>query len=172
MVKRAVRLGVAMGVFGIAGGYLIVTFLPQPFGVLMPIGGLAVPILMLWPHWFDRGGDSWRQRLVRRLGTVAAAAPVASAISVLLVLTTPYIAWTERIHRESLERQGRSETEVVAALDQHRVTPVHFVLDGAFLAVAPGLIATLVTMGAGAVVWRRRKVSTDARAIATSIRRS
>lgn len=172
MLKRAVMLGVAMGLFGIGGVFLVVTFLPAPFGILIPILGLAIPILMLWPHWFDRDGDGWRQGALRRLGTIVAAAPVASAVSVLLVLTTPYIAWTETVHRQSLEQQGKSEAEIVSALEQHRAVPAHFALDGLYLTLAPGLIASLVTMGAGAIVWRRRNARSDARAIATPIRRS
>jgi hypothetical protein len=169
--KRALVLGVVMGVSGIGGVYLIATFLPRPFSVLIPIGMLAIPMLITWPNWFDSPDDGWRRRLFRRLGVVAAAAPVTSLVSVLIVLTTPYIGWTERMHRQTLEAQGRSEADIVAALDQHRATVSHFAIDGILLTVVPGAIASLVTTGAGAIVWRRRSVRPDARAIAPSLRR-
>jgi hypothetical protein len=171
MANRAVGLGVTMGVFGIAGVYLGVTLLPPFFGILIPIGGLAIPILFFWPRWFDREGEHWQKRGLRRLGALAIAAPVAAAISFLLALTTPYIAWSEDVHRDSLQRQGKSDTEITAALEQHRAVPADFVFEGLILTVVPGVIASLVTLGAGAIVWRRRAVRSDARAAATPLRR-
>ena len=82
LIRSAALLGVVMGVYTIAAGYLVVTFLPHAFGVLIPILALAIPIAVMWPHWFDRGPDGgWLRRLLRRLGMVACAAPIAGIVA-------------------------------------------------------------------------------------------
>jgi hypothetical protein len=154
----AIVLGTVMGVYAIAAVYLVVTLLPAPFGVLIPIGGLAIPIVLLWPSWFDRGdARPWTRRLLRRLATVVAATPVGACASFLIILAVPgYLTWGENQHRAALERQGKTEVEIVEALNAHRQEPSHFLLDGALLTAVPGLIGGVVTTGAGAILFRKR----------------
>jgi ABC-type dipeptide/oligopeptide/nickel transport system permease component len=157
-VRRAVLLGVMTGVYTIGGVYLIITFLPRAFGVLIPIGGLAIIIAMLWPSSLDRGrNDGWWRRLLRRLAVVGGAMPVAAVAAFLTVLAFPgFIAWGDNQHRQSLATRGVSPDEIEKQIAAHHQTPVHFLQDGAFFTAIPGLIAALVTTGAGAIVLRKR----------------
>lgn len=157
-LKTAALYGVAMGVYSIASVYIVVSLFPGPFGLLIPLGGLAVPILFLWPRWFDRDtGGRWGRRLMQRLIVVGAAIPAGALASFLVVMAFPgYIAWGENVHRESLKAHGRSDAEIEAAVAQHRQVPADFLVDGAMVTGMPGIIASLVTTGAGAVVLRKR----------------
>ena len=150
--------GAVMGIYAIASVYVIVSLLPAPFGVVVPIGGLAIAIAVLWPKWFDRSMENGAgRRLVRRLGVVGAAVPIAAVASFLVVLLVPsFLGWSENQHRQYLQGKGLPESEIEAQLKDHRQVPSHFLIDGAMMAGVPGVIASLVTTGAGAILLRRR----------------
>jgi hypothetical protein len=158
LIRSAVLLGVVMGVYSIAAVYLVVSFLPEGFGVLIPIGALLIPIVVQWPHWFDRGPDGgWMRRLLRRLGLVACAAPIGAVVALFVVTAVPgYFQWTDDMHRQSLVRQGRPPAEIESTIAAHRGTRTHTLVGGAILTAIPGTIGALVTTAASAVVWRRR----------------
>jgi len=155
----ALLLGLVMSVYGFASVYLVVTYLPPGFVIVVPMLAVAIPIAALWPSWFDRGRSlGWGHRLLRRLGVVAGSAPVGMAVSVLIVLAMPgYVAWADNRHGASLRRQGRPEAEIEAAVAQHHhQQPVEFLGQGAVVTLFPGTIGALVTTAAGAVSFRRR----------------
>jgi hypothetical protein len=147
-----------MGVYAIAPVYLIVSFLPPWFGILIPVLGLIGAIVYFWPHWFDRANPAGAgRRLLKRLGTVACAIPAGALASFLIVLALPgFIDWSSDQHRMALERRGVAEVEIQRQLATHRPTPSHFLVDGALMVAMPGLIASLVTTAAGAILLRQR----------------
>lgn len=158
LVRIAALLGVVMGVYSIAAGYLVITFLPRRFGVLIPIVALAIPIAVMWPHWFDRGpAGGWLRRLRRRLGMVACAAPIAGVVALLVVTALPgYLSWNDDMHRQALVRRGVPAAEIESTVAAHRMTSTHVVVDGMMLTAMPSIVAALLTTGASAFVWRRR----------------
>jgi len=159
VTRAAVLLGVISGVLGIAGTYLIVEFLPPPFGLLMPILTLAIPIAVFWPRWFDATAPTpgVLTRAGRRVMVVAAAAPAAALVSWLTLTAAPgFFDWTDAQHRQGAERRGLSPTEVDAFVAEHRSTREELALGTVFYTAAPGLVATLVTTGVSAIVLRRR----------------
>jgi hypothetical protein len=160
---RAMAYGLVMGIYIIAGVYLVVSLLPPVFGILIPVGALVIAVVFQWPHSFDgRAGAGWAKRLGRRAGFLASAAPVAAVTAFLIVAAVPgFLRWGERVHRESLERRGVAQADIQARLDAHRQTASHYLLDGALIATIPGAIGALVTTAAGAVVWRRRSSGTS-----------
>lgn len=157
-MKRAALFGAAMGIYSIASVFLIVSLLPPAFGVAIPIGGLGIAIAAMWPSWFDRDAQSGAgRRILRRLGFVGASAPVGAVASFLVVLAFPsFLTWSDNQHRQALLRQGLPPAEIEAQLAQHRQSASHFLIDGAFFTAMPGVIAALVTTGAGAILLRRR----------------
>lgn len=157
-LRTAALYGIVMGIYAIASVYVVVSLFPAPFGVAIPIGGLAIAIGVLWPKWFDRRPDSGAaRRFLRRLGVIGAAMPVAAVASFLIVLLVPsFISWSENLHRQNLESQGLPGSEIEARLRDHRQVPSHFLMDGAMMAGIPGVIASLVTTGAGAILLRQR----------------
>lgn len=157
-LRTAALYGTVMGIYAIASVYVIVSLLPAPFGLAIPIGGLAIAIAVLWPKWFDRSAESGAgRRFVRRLGVIGAAVPVAAVASFLVVLLVPsFLSWSENQHRQYLDSQGLPDSEIEARLRDHRQVPSHFLMDGAMMAGIPGVIASLVTTGAGAILLRQR----------------
>ena len=158
VVRTAVGLGVALGIYTIAAVFLIVEYLPASFGWLIPVGALAVAIAMLWPHWFDRPDPAGvGRRLVRRLAVAGAAVPIGALTAFLTVTAVPsFIAWSDNQHRAALSRRGMAAAEIEQQVATHHQEPRHFLLDGALLTAMPTVIATLVTLVAGAVVFRQR----------------
>ena len=158
MLKQSLVFGAAMGVYAIAGVYVIVSLLPPVFGILIPILGLIGAIVYFWPKWFDRVNPAGAgRRLLRRLGIVVCAAPVAALASFLIVLALPgFIDWSVSQHRQALERRGVEPVEIERQLAQHRQTPSHFLVDGALMTAMPGVLASLVTTAAGAILLRQR----------------
>ena len=159
VTRAAALLGAINGALGIAGTYLIVEFLPRPFGVLMPILTLAIPIAVFWPRWFDATTRPLGVlgRAGRRVIAVAAAAPAAALISWLTLTAAPgFFDWTDAQHRQGAERRGLSPAEVDEFVAEHRRTREELAVGSIFYTAAPGLIAVLVTTGASAIVLRRR----------------
>ena len=155
LLWSALFLGVVMGVFGIAGGYLVMTFLPQGFGPVIPIVALAIPIAVMWPHWFDRGPDGgWLRRLLRRFALVASAAPIGGIVAWLVVTAVPgYLRWNDDMHRHALVRRGVPAAEIESTVAAHRMTSTHALVDGIMLTGMPSTVAALLTTGASAFVW-------------------
>lgn len=158
VARAAVLFGVCSGLLGNAGTYLIVTFLPQPFGILMPILTLAIPIALLWPRWFDREPhESILVRAGRRGGAVAAAVPAAVLVSWLALTIAPgFLVWTDAQHRQGAERRGLSPAEVEAFVTEHRRTREQLAIGTAVYTAVPGLLAVLVTTTVSAIQSRRR----------------
>ena len=158
MLKRGLLFGAAMGVFGLMSVYVIVSLLPPSFGILVPVLGLAVAIAFFWPRWFDRAPHAGAgRRLLRRLAVVAAAAPAGALAAFLLVSAWPgYLEWAEGQHRQALERRGLGADEVEQRLALHQQRPSHYLVDGALLTAMPGVVASLVTTAAGAILLRPR----------------
>ena len=141
MLKQSLVFGAAMGVYSIASVYVIVSLLPPWFGISIPVLGLA-------------GAG---RRLLRRLGTVVCAVPVAAFASFAIVLILPgFIDWSVSQHRQALERRGVAPVEIERQIAQHRQTPSHFLVDGALMTAMPGVLASLVTSAAGAILLRQR----------------
>jgi hypothetical protein len=157
-VRSSILLGVSMGVHGIAGVYFVVAWLPSAFGFLVPLGALAVSIAVQWPRWFDVGDQRrWPGRLGRRLAMLAGAALLAGIVRVLIVAAVPaYTTWADRVHRDTLMSRGLPTAEIDATVAAHRQTLLQHLRSGAVIVLAPGVFAGLVTVGAGAVLWRRR----------------
>jgi len=159
VTHAAVLLGLISGVLGIAGTYLIVEFLPQPFGLLMPILTLAIPMVVLWPRWFDATAPppGVLARAGRRVMVVAAAAPAAALVSWLTLTAAPgFFQWTDAQHRQGAEHRGLGPAEVETFVAEHRRTREELALGTIVYTAVPGLIAALVTTGASAIVFRRR----------------
>lgn len=165
LLKRAAVYGATMGVFSIAAVYLVVEYLPPRFGWLVPASGLAIAIAVLWPVARD-GRPGFGRQLGRRLLVVASAIPVGALAAFLTVSAAPsYIDWADNQHRSALTRQGKTPAEIEAAVAAHHQEPTHFLMDGALVTAAPGVIGALVSSLAGAVLARRRS---DPTAIARS----
>jgi hypothetical protein len=158
VARTAVLLGVMSGLLGNAGTYVIVTFLPQPFGILIPLLTLAIPIALLWPRWFDREPPgSILARAIRRVVAVAAAVPAAVLVSWLALTVAPgFLVWTDAQHRQGAQRRGLSPADVDAFVTDHRRTREQLALESAVYTAVPGLLAVLVTTTASAIVFRRR----------------
>ena len=158
MLKQSLVFGAAMGVYAIAGVFVIVSLLPPVFGILIPVLSLIGAIVYFWPKWFDRVNPAGAgRRLLRRLGIVVCAAPVAALASFLIVLALPgFIDWAHNQHRQFLEGQGLAAAEIEQRLAQHRQTPANYLVDGALMTALPGVVASLVTTAAGAIRLRKR----------------
>jgi hypothetical protein len=158
VARAAVLLGVIGGLLGNAGTYFIVTFLPQPFGILMPILTLAVPVALLWPRWFDREPPvSVFARASRRVAAVAAAVPAAVLVTWLALTIAPgFLVWTDAQHRQGAQQRGLSPAEVDAFVTDHRRTRQQMALGSAVYTAVPGMLAVLVTTAASAILFRRR----------------
>ena len=153
LAKRALVLGLALGVYSLASVYIVVEYLPPTLGVLVPVGGLAIPIGLLWPTWFDRGASGgFGRRLGRRLLVVGGAAPVGALAALLIVLAVPYITWSEDQHRRVLAGQGKTPAEIETTVAAHHQEPLHFLRDGAIFTAAPGILGALVSAIAGSVL--------------------
>ena len=157
-MREALVLGGLIGVLSIAGPFIAVMFLPGPLQVVMPVLLLGIPLAVQWPRRFDLASDHWSARLLRRLVLVAMAALVAAVVGWVEFTAIPaYSVWADNVHRQSLERQGKSPDEIEAAVAQHHQTAGGFAFENAVVTAIPGTIAALVTLGIGAVVFRRRQ---------------
>jgi hypothetical protein len=159
ITRTAVILGVIVAVFGFAGVFLIVNYLPGPFGVLIPIAFLAVPIVALWPSRFDASPTAgWPRRFGHRMAAVLAGAVIAGVLSAVIGLAVPQFAeWGDNQHRAALRKRAVAEAEIEARIAAHPHSSMHDLRDGAFSGAVPGTLAALVTTVAGAVMFRRRR---------------
>ena len=158
VVRTAITLGVAVGVYGIAAVYLIVSLLPPFFGVLIPIFGLIIPLVLLWPTRFDADRSArWLNRLGHRAAAILGAGVIAAIVSFAIILAVPgYLTWSDNQHRAALQRRGMAAAEIEEQVAAHHQTAAHFARDGAFFTAVPGMLAALVTTAAGGVLFRRR----------------
>ena len=156
-IRTSLLLGTIIGLHGMIGTYLAVTFLPMPLQILVPILLLVIPLVVQWPRLFDQPADDWATRLTRRLALVAGAAVIAAAVAWIAHSAVPgYSVWADNLHRESQTRAGKSPDEVEAFVAQHHQTASGYAFEGAMITVIPGALAALVTLGVGAIVFRRR----------------
>ena len=158
MMKRALVFGTAMAIYGLVSVYVIVSWLPPWFGILVPILSLVIAMAYFWPRRFDAlPRASAGRRFLQRLAVVVPAVPAGALAAFLLVSAWPgYIVWADSQHRQSLERRGVAEDEIVRRLALHHQTPAHFLVDGALMTAVPGILASLVTTAAGAILLRPR----------------
>lgn len=158
IIRTAIVLGVTLGTWVFALTFLVVTYLPAIFGILIPIGILGLPLVLMWPSRFDQDlSVKWPTRLGHRMGAVVVGALVGGLVSFLIVLALPqYITWSDNQYRATLRKRGMADTEIELQVAAHRQTPFDHLSDGLYSVGVPSTLAALVTTAAGAVMFRRR----------------